>query len=275
MALILSDKSRMRFHLQYPTIGLAPISVNGSTLASGMVGWRFFEAYGMLEYRMNNFAPDEEARITGRAYGSVAFVGSDNVNGTTVSLTISGGGLSTPQVVSYTGNSTDNRLSFITALSIAANQNATLTAAGFNALSPYGTGAFAANAIPVPELSITNNLTFTLAVTSTGNIGATITANGILLSPQVITDDTTTPVTTTYGFLNVLDFLYGAVPGSTVNADTSKADVWTHNDREIEFRYKLYRSFQHEFSMFCGIPLGTRGGMSGSMAYKGGNISII
>ena len=31
--------------------------------ASGFVGWRFYVAYGTLEYRMNNLAPAEEAVV--------------------------------------------------------------------------------------------------------------------------------------------------------------------------------------------------------------------
>lgn len=29
----------------------------------GFEGWRFFQAYGLLEYRMNNMAPEEEAVV--------------------------------------------------------------------------------------------------------------------------------------------------------------------------------------------------------------------
>ena len=31
--------------------------------ASGFQGWRFFQAYGLLEYRMQNLAPQEEAVV--------------------------------------------------------------------------------------------------------------------------------------------------------------------------------------------------------------------
>lgn len=31
--------------------------------ASGFVGWRFYVAYGTLEYRLNNLAPEEEAVV--------------------------------------------------------------------------------------------------------------------------------------------------------------------------------------------------------------------
>jgi hypothetical protein len=31
---------------------------------AGFQGWRFFQAYGLMEFRLNNFAPEEETVIT-------------------------------------------------------------------------------------------------------------------------------------------------------------------------------------------------------------------
>ena len=45
-----AEKADIRRFCGYPAYG------QGS---SGFQGWRFFQAYGLLEYRMNNFAPAE------------------------------------------------------------------------------------------------------------------------------------------------------------------------------------------------------------------------
>jgi hypothetical protein len=50
---MLSDqqKTDVRRFCGYPAYGASP---------SGNMGWRFYTAYGALEYRMNNLSPDEE-----------------------------------------------------------------------------------------------------------------------------------------------------------------------------------------------------------------------
>jgi hypothetical protein len=45
------QKTDIRRHCGYPAYGAAP---------DGNMGWRFFTAYGALEYRMNNLSPNEE-----------------------------------------------------------------------------------------------------------------------------------------------------------------------------------------------------------------------
>ncbi len=45
-----SDKVDIRRFCGYPAYGAG---------ASGFQGWRFYQAYGLLEYRLNNMAPEE------------------------------------------------------------------------------------------------------------------------------------------------------------------------------------------------------------------------
>ncbi len=46
------EKTDTRRFCGYPAYGAS---------ASGNTGWRFYQAYGALEYRMNNLSPSEEA----------------------------------------------------------------------------------------------------------------------------------------------------------------------------------------------------------------------
>jgi hypothetical protein len=48
------QKVDIRRFCGYPAYGAAP---------AGNMGWRFYTAYGALEYRMNNLAPEEEAVV--------------------------------------------------------------------------------------------------------------------------------------------------------------------------------------------------------------------
>ncbi|MEJ0047578.1 MAG: hypothetical protein WDN04_16720 [Rhodospirillales bacterium] len=46
------QKTEIRRHCGYPAYGATP---------AGNMGWRFFVAYGALEFRMNNLSAAEEA----------------------------------------------------------------------------------------------------------------------------------------------------------------------------------------------------------------------
>lgn len=49
-----SEKTDIRRFCGYPAYGAGP---------AGFQSWRFFQAYGLLEYRLNNLAPAEEAVV--------------------------------------------------------------------------------------------------------------------------------------------------------------------------------------------------------------------
>jgi hypothetical protein len=50
-----AQKTDIRRYCGYPAYGAGP---------SGFQGWRFFQAYGLLEYRMNNLSDAEVAVVT-------------------------------------------------------------------------------------------------------------------------------------------------------------------------------------------------------------------
>jgi hypothetical protein len=54
MAFLESQLVDIRRFCGYPVYGVG---------ASGFQGWRFFQAYGLLEYRMQNLAPEEETVV--------------------------------------------------------------------------------------------------------------------------------------------------------------------------------------------------------------------
>lgn len=56
MAFSAGERTDIRRHCGYPAYGVG---------ASGFNGWRFFQAYGMLEYRVQNLAVAEEAVVRG------------------------------------------------------------------------------------------------------------------------------------------------------------------------------------------------------------------
>lgn len=262
MPLTVAQKMQIRRILRYPVAGniTGPgQSPTGGTLANGFVGYRWFQAYGALEFKMNNLAPVEEAAILGLAYGAAAFVGPQPNSGDQVSLTITSTALSvSPQTVTVTvpagplppyPNAT---LNLIQSLVQAIALNPVLVAAGFVSLAPYGTGAFNQNAVPVPELSITAPTAFTITGAGTGQVIPQITANGVMLGPTASLDGGCTKL---WGYLAIITGLESAYAGASDNLDTSKADVWTRNANEVGARRSLYENWVSLFSDFIGIPV--------------------
>lgn len=259
MGLTLAQKSDVRRHLKYPVAGLMQISPAGANLAQGSAGWRFFQAFGFLEYKMNNLAPDEEARLTGRAYAAAALVGPQPNVGDQVTITLSGGPIPSPQTLTAIagpaqGNN-DMRLNLVASLAAACSLNNVLQAAGILAVAPYGTGPFAQSAVPVPEVAFTAKTTFVIQVGGNGVLRPQITADGSLLPPQAVGSD---GVTTLNGYLPVCNALEGDYVGTAQNLDTIRADVWYGMANELGKRRSLYENWVQMLSDYLGTPVNVR-----------------
>ena len=256
MPITLANKSNIRRHLKFPIVGQLTVSAAGGAFAQGFVGYRFFQTYGALEYRLNNMAADEEARLLGLAYAAAAIIGPQPVAGNTVSITLSGGPISSPQTLTATAGiqvpGVDGRLPLIMALAAACANNPVLQSAGILALAPYGTGPLAQNAIPVPEIGFTCSQPFSIAVAGVGVNVPSITATGGFLTPSASLDG---GVTTLWGYLPILDGLEGAYAGTSDNLDTSRADVWYGMANELGKRTSLYETWTRKMSDFLGVPV--------------------
>ncbi len=259
MALTQEQKSSIRRHMGYPVIGLLKISPAGAVLGSAATGYRFFEAYGQLEYKLNNLNPDEETRMTGAYLGAAILSGPQPELGDTVSLTISSSLLSSPQTVTAAAPAPnpeiDTRLNLINGLVAAISANAVLQAAGIYSAAPYGTGPYSQNAVAIPEIGIVAPFAFTLTAAGSGLLVPQITSNGVQLPPVASLDGTTT----IHGYLPILDGLEGAYAGASQNLDTKKAAVWESRSNELALRSSLYRVWQIKLSEYLGIPLNPRG----------------
>lgn len=256
MALTLATKSAVRRHLGYPVIGLARTGVNGGgTLMSAGAGMRYHQTWGALEFRLNNLNPDEEARLTGQAFGAVMLAGLLPNQGDTLSVTFSGGNIASQQTVTVTAgppqNGVDGRLTLLLTLAQAVSTNAVLMNAPVIALAPYGTGLYALSEVPLPECGFEAVFAFSISATGTGNVAPAITADGSLLPPVSQLDG----INSTYGYVPILDSLEGAFLSSGQNMDTSAADVWKARHSEQAQRQSLYRNWQMSMADFLGVRI--------------------
>ncbi len=254
MPLTLAQKSACRWHLGFPVAGLPRVSPAGGSLAGGAAGWRFHQAFGFLEYKLNNLNPDEEARLTGFAYAAIAMTGPQPNQGDTISVTFSGGNLLAPETVTATmpaPSKDDGRLIMVALLAGAVALDTVLQAAGIIALAPYGSGPFGQNAVPFPEVAFTSPAPFAIAVSATGPSYPQITATGDRLGPST----ELAPNITTWGFLPILDGLKNAFGTASQNLDTKKAGPWESRGNEIGLRVSLYKNWQGDLSDFLGTPI--------------------
>lgn len=273
-------KSDVRRHLGYPAIGLYRSSVTGMTLADGAAGYRYFTGYGQLEWRMNNLMPDEEARINGNAFGSVAITGTPQ-NGDVIQITISGAGLVNPvtfstTVVGLVANpqndpnvNNQNQLIVTQLILIAASGQSALVQAGFLFVAPYGAGPFAQRFYPNPIITFQNPAGFTIVVTGPANEGLQIRASGKPLAPFYTQNAGSPTASTFYGFIPILNQLEAAQAGTSDNLDTIRADVWYARSTEIKERAQLYNLWQRKLSVFLNLPLGTESGASAAKGIGG------
>lgn len=256
MPLTIAQKSDIRRHLGYPVAGLARNSVAGGTLASGSIGYRWLQAYAFMEYKLNNLNPDEEARVTGYAYGGLAFNGPQPTPGDVVTVVISGGSLVSPVTLTVTVGplvpSIDNRITVVNQLAAAGGSNAALQAANILVLSPYGTGSYSENSVPFPEVSFTCPTSFSISATGSGTTYPQITANGQLLPPYAVLFDNTAPV---YGYIPILNGLESGYLGSAVNLDTKEAGPWKSRHNEQGQRMSLLETYRRQLADFLGTPI--------------------
>ena len=279
MSLTYQQKSDIRRHLKYPVVGLFRTSPLGVGFASGFIGFRFTQVSGLLEYRLNNLMPDEEARIVGSAYGSVVLQGIP-VAGDVVTITITQLPAVTTQTMSYTVTALDNLVTITQGLVNKILQNILLLQNQFQAVSPEGIGPFAqfspqlANPnlinsgllFGTPALQVTNPNPFQITVSVANQImstlGAFIEVDGSMLSPSSVLDPTTG--LTYFGYVPILNFLEGSVGASVDDLDTRKADVWTSRPDEVEEKVRLYNYWSMLLADFMGVPINPMSGGGGS-----------
>ena len=251
-----AQKATVRRLLGYPAIGILRVSPGGQALANANQGFRYFQAYGRLEFIMNNLQPYEEAQLFGKAVGAIFILG-NTTPGDTVSVVISGAGLLTPVTLTVTAGVGDTPVSLSNALAAKALQNTNLIGAGFMSVTPYGTGPFAQNAVPLPEVAFFNAKAFMITTSATGNTGSAVAddSNGsIVQDPSALVDPTTDPPTVLNGYVPILLYLEGTIAGSTQNLDTSKADVWTARHDEPEIRVQLFNYWQNKMAELLEVP---------------------
>jgi len=178
-------------HMEYDILGLWQNNPSGQSLAYGGAGYRYFDSYGQLLYRLDQMAPDEESRLTGRCYGAIGFMGPNPATGATVTVTVTSAALPAPITVTITVNPKAptgrpwTNLNTAAAVAQALTLTPTFLASGFTTIADYGSGPFSNQKVPIPICSIIAPpcKTFTLSVSFTGFVAPQIITDGKPLGP--------------------------------------------------------------------------------------------
>lgn len=275
MPLSMEEKTNIARHLRYPILGMAATNTSGGTLAVGTaISYRYTQAYGQLMWRLNgNLAANEECRITGKAYGSLTFIGPVPNVGDTSTITITGGGLASPVVLTLTATAqlinssipapqvspiasqyfnANIGLGLAAQVALLVAQSPALVAAGFTANAPYGTGPYGQTVIPVPEVNIINSTPFTISVVNNGLMAVQVQANGALLPPYL---NANSLPSTLYGFLPILDFLEAQHAGASNVLLVDTADVFKARKTVIAETFALYQTWVQKLADFLDVPI--------------------
>ena len=222
MALDEVIKSDVRRYLDYSIIGLWRQSPVGGTLAPVNTGFRMLNGYGQLEFKLNNMLPNEEARLTGRIYGSIGFVQPNPTQytvpidpGSTVVISLASTAFSvSPVTKTYTVVDGDTLLSICGSIALLFASDGVFTNAGFYSLNDYGAGPYGQATNPTQQVSMpivsfvspNPSTTFTITCSGTGNTLPQVISPGVPL-PPTLTSNLTYPPTKIWGYLPDFELL--------------------------------------------------------------------
>lgn len=252
---MLSDsiKTRIRTQLGIPVAG---ISAPG-----GMLGWRYSQEIGLVEFRLLNLQPHEEAQITGLPIATVAVNGNPNIGDLVeISVTLNG----TITNISYTVQSSDiapNANNVQTSLTNIATKLANLVTGsnlGLNgAFAPAPTNnnypyAIAPNAQVIIYQTVHTPLS--VSVSFTGSTNLAVIEQGNFIGPQITFNDENPPLTA-YGYLAICEYLQSKMAQTSDNLSLNQADVMKFRVDEMTARKALWMNWRKQLAQFLGCSL--------------------
>ena len=233
MALKETEKTAIRRHLKYGSLGLRKDNVGGGTLSVGLGPW-FFENWTELEIRMDSLSPIEEAQLNGLPYGLVSLQGPDPAAEASLTLQFTGSLFNAPENVTFTSAAAMSRIEFGLSVARTCAENVNLNSAGIQSVMPYGTVSGVANQLS--EIQFVAQTPFNIAVTAFTGIGAYVFANGsVFPDVQSLINEVTI-----YGYIPICNKLYSLIGSSSDLMSVDKADVFTARKSERKERKAIY-----------------------------------
>lgn len=242
-------RTDVRRHLGYPAARI-------SRAAAGSLGqfnnFANMQNLSDLETCLDSLTGIAEAQLTGECVGVIAMVGGEPSPGSTIQLTIASDDLDAPLTLLLTVQDGDDKITCIRKLVSAFVKFPNLVNAGFYATGPDSGGP--TGQPELPQMQIKNKNPFSISLSFTGDIAASILSQGVHIDPQAVVGRDLGMNVIKYGFLPILNHLDGAIAGVTQNADVARAGEYVRGP-ELYERKKLYAIWQSKLSVFLGIPI--------------------
>lgn len=255
-----AQKSDVMRHLGYPAMAQNRAAIGSP---GQLRNYQINASISFAWQRLDELTAHDEAKLTGDCLAVVGILGELPATGNQVNIQISSTKLVSPVSLSYTAGTSDDKFTAARVLVAAVNQNTALASAGFSASGAfYGAPVIDKNALP--QVEIRNQTPFSISVSSTGLIAASVLQQGEHLEPSAIVgkslvDGVLTDVEK-WGYIAIINHLQKAVAGVTRNADVARAGDY-YRGRELKERKELLNYWRNELSTFLDLPF-YRGGSS-------------
>ena len=282
MALTTAQRVEVGRHLGYPMIGGPAVTSGGppytSTFgqAGGLLGFRYFEFYPLLLFRLANMSTNEEVSIVGSsssffgsfytaANASVTITAAAPASGDNVTVQING------QPSSYTFAVSDTQATIAAGLASSINTNTALAglviAQNAGAAVAINARVIGARANSLSIASYVQGVSATVAVTYAS--APTNTLQGGQDPPGPVWIDPSEQITQPYyGYLPIIRFWETQLTNSASGMDTIKADVFSQRQDELAARYGGYLTWCKRLAQFISVPYMGAGNYMGTQGSR-------
>ena len=278
MALTTAQRVEIGRHLGYPLIGAPAVTSGGppytSTFgqAGGLLGYRYFEFYPLLLFRLANMSTNEEVSIVGSQssfFGSfytaassiVTITAATPVAGDSVTVQING------QPATYTFANADTATLIATGVASAINANGNLASvviaqnAGPVVIVTARVIGSRANSLSIAAFvqGVSASVAVTFATASTNTLqGGQDPPGPVWIDPA---EQVAQPY---YGYLPIIRFWETQLTNSASGMDTIRAAVFEQRQDELAARYGGYLTWCKRLAQFMAVPYMGAGNFMGT-----------
>lgn len=281
MSITVSQRNEVLRHLGYPIMGSPQTQSAGPPYtatfgqAGGMLGFRYFEFYALLVYRLNNLAIEEEVALFGP--GSTFFSGFYTAAKAQINIVVpvsaTPGDTITAQIngaaASYTLIAGDTAATISVGLELSINAQPVISpfvvslAVANKAIITARTPGFMANSLALQTFVQGSSLT---ASTTIGD-GVTTTSvlNGGSDPPGPVFYDPSQQLTMPYfGYMPIIRFWESQIPLASAGMKILKADVFHQRQDELAARVGGYQLWCKRLAQWAGVPYRGAGSFDGA-----------
>lgn len=278
MALTTGQRVEIGRHLKYPMIGAPAVTSGGppytSTFgqAGGLLGFRYFEFYPLLLFRLANMSQNEEVSIVGSQspFFGQFYTAASAIVTITAPTPVSGDGITVqingqPAQTTFTGIDTQTTIASKVANAINANASlsAVVIAQANGAVVTVTALAIGGRANSLSITAFVQGTSATVAVTS-GGLPTNTLQGGQDPPGPVWVDPADFVVQPYFGYLPIIRYWESQLSNAASGMDTVQAAVFHQRQDEFAARMGGYETWCKRLAQFISVPYAGAGRFDGS-----------